>query len=47
MQSLDNSPDMGLVGGAWMELERHILMLHLAEVDLPLSDCVLAFAWPW
>lgn len=37
MQSLDNSPDVGLMGGAWMELERHILVSHLAEVAIPLS----------
>lgn len=38
VQSLDNSPDVGLMGGAWMELERHILM-HLAEVANP--DCTV------
>lgn len=37
VQSLDNSPDVGLMGGAWMELERHIPMSHSAEVAIPLS----------
>lgn len=37
VQSLDNSPDVGLMGGAWMELERHIPKSHLAEVAIPLS----------
>lgn len=37
MQSLDNSPDVGLVGGAWMGLESCILMSHLAGVAF--SDC--------
>lgn len=40
VQSLDNSPDVGLMGGAWMELERYIPMSHLAEVAIPLSLAV-------
>lgn len=42
VQSLDNSPDVGLMGGAWMELERHILM-HLAEVANPLTVLCACF----